>query len=68
MVIENPQNVLTGAKKNIQGLIFFSKDESVGKTREVWFVHDEFLYQVTGHADLDSLIGQVMDSMKFGTQ
>ena len=65
IVIESPQEVLIGKDKKIQALIFFSKNESLGRTREVWFVQNGNLYQLTAYADLDGLIGPVLETLKF---
>lgn len=65
MVIENPQQVLIGANKNTPALIFFSQDQTLGKTREIWFVGNGHLFQVETFADQDSLIGPVMDTWQF---
>ena len=65
IVIESPQEVLIGKDKKIQALIFFSKNESLGRTREVWFVRNGNLYQLTAYADLDGLIGPVLETLKF---
>ena len=65
MAIEDPKEVIIGAEKNIRALIFFSKNESLDRTREVWFVQKGNLYQVTAYADLDVLIGSVLDTLNF---
>lgn len=65
MIIENPQPVLIGADKNIPALIFFSQDQTLGRTREIWFVGNGHLFQVETFADQDSLIGPVMDTFQF---
>ncbi len=49
----------------IPALIFFGKSESLGRTREVWFVHSGKLYQLTTYADLDSLIGPILETLRF---
>lgn len=64
MMVEEPQNVITG-KDNISALIFFSQEPGMNKTREVWFVHNKYLYQVSTYAELDEMIGKVTGSWSF---
>ena len=64
MLIQNPQNVIIG-KDNIRALIFFSQEPGFGRTREIWFVRNGYLYQAMTYAELDALIGQVMESWEF---
>jgi len=61
--IENAENRVL--KNGIPALIFFSQEESLGKTREVWFIKNGNLYQVTTTADLDSLVAQIIATWKF---
>ncbi len=69
LVIRSPQNVILGPQqKKVAGqhaLIFFSKNGSMGETREVWFVYHGNLYQVTTYKRLDSLIGQILSTLIF---
>lgn len=62
--IEDSQYVVIGDGA-LDALIFFGESEEFGETREVWFIHEEVLYQVTTHADLDQFIGPVMESWRF---
>lgn len=70
--VEDAKEVLIGKDKNLRALIFFSQNELVGKTREVWFIWPEdprargnFLYQVTTYPDLDNLVGPILETWKF---
>lgn len=65
MVMESPQDVLVGTGKNIRALVFFSRNESLGRTREVWFVQNGRLFQLTAYADMDNIIGPVLETLKF---
>lgn len=68
IVIEQPQDIELGIRNQESGigaLIFFSQDESFGKTREVWFVHKGFLYQVTSKAEFDNQLSQIMATWRF---
>ena len=61
----DPKDVLIGEGKTINAVIFLSTNPSFGKTREVWFVHGENLYQVTTYEGQDNLIGPILDTLKF---
>lgn len=65
MEITDAQPVLIGSNKDIDALIFFSNNPSIGKTREVWFVHGGYMYQVTGYADADAIVGPLLDTWSF---
>ena len=45
--------------------IFFSKSNLIGDTREVWFIHGGFLYEVTARKDLDAWLAEVMKTWRF---
>lgn len=63
LTIKNPeQRVL---KNGIPALIFFSEEASLGKTREIWFVKDGYLYQVTATKEIDSLVAQIVGTWRF---
>jgi len=62
-VIDNPQEVTIG--DDIRALIFWSSASGIGKTREVWFIHNGFLYEITTYARLDSWLAQILSTMKF---
>ena len=64
MVIENPQEILIGKEKNIPALLFSSENQT-GKTREVWFVYNEYMFQVSTAVGGDNLIGPIMDSFTY---
>ena len=65
MKIESPALALIGADKKISALIFFSESESLGRTREVWFLRGEKLYQLMTYADMDSFVGPVLETLTF---
>ena len=64
MKINNPQSVIIG-KNNIKALIFFTNDSGFGLAREVWFIYQGNLYQVSTYAKLDLFIGQVLSTLSF---
>lgn len=61
-IVAPQQVVLHGG---MDALVFVSDNEALGKTQEVWFVHDSFLYQMTTRAPLIKTIAQVIGSMRF---
>ena len=44
---------------------FYSMDAILGDTREVWFIKNGFLYEVTARKDLDSWLAGVMNTWEF---
>ncbi len=44
---------------------FYSTNQALGDTREVWFVHDGYLYEITTLKALDSWLDPVISSWKF---
>lgn len=72
MIINAPQEVLIGEKKDIPALIFLSKHESLGDVREVWFVWPfdpaiagNYLFQLTAYADMDNFVGPILETLRF---
>lgn len=69
MVIKEPQQVILGPRQKEgvgpHALIFLSKDSSLGETREVWFVMNGNLYQLTTYKRLDTVVGKVLSTLVF---
>lgn len=65
MVITDPQEVILGDDPTKRALIFFSDDPLLGKTREVWIVHNMMLYQITARAETDALLADIMKTWEF---
>jgi len=63
MKIESAENRVL--KNGVPALIFFSEETSLGKTREIWFINNGYLYQVTTTKDLDSLVAQIVAMWRF---
>ena len=61
----DPKDVLIGEGKAINAVIFLSTNPSFGKTREVWFIREGFLYQVTTYEGQDNLIGPILETFRF---
>jgi hypothetical protein len=63
MKITNAEN--RALKNGIPALIFFNEETSLGKTREIWFIENGYLYQVSTTITLDSLVAQIIETWKF---
>lgn len=61
-VIKDKQDVLVGG---VQGTIFFSENSFLGGTRELWFIHNGFLYEITTYDELDSWLADIMKTWRF---
>jgi hypothetical protein len=64
LVITEPQVALIAGGRQ-EALIFIGESEDFGKTREVWFVHGEQLYQVIAPFEMEQSIGPIMESLRF---
>ncbi|MDP3954319.1 MAG: hypothetical protein Q8Q06_02790 [bacterium] len=47
------------------GLVFLSDSESLGKTREIWWVHQSHLYQITTYTEFDNAMVEILKSWVF---
>ncbi len=72
--IENSQDIVFGGG-NIPALIFEIENQSIGKTREIWFVwppeplpHGNYLYRVTAYSDMDAFLGPILETWSFNRQ
>lgn len=61
-VRENPVEIFVGGER---ATMFFSKHALLGDTREVWFIHNGFLYEVTTYRKLDGWLSGIMSTWKF---
>jgi len=63
LIIKNPEQRIL--KNGEPALIFFSEEPSLGETREIWFVHNGYLYQISTYTTLDSLVAKILETWKF---
>jgi len=49
----------------VTGTTFKSKDTFLGETREVWFIHDGYLFEITTPISLDAWLASIMTTWKF---
>jgi hypothetical protein len=61
-VMKDPTQVVIDGTTAIA---FWSSNTLFGETREVWFIKNGFLYEVTTYKDLDSWLAGVMATWKF---
>jgi len=45
--------------------MFFGNNDVMGDTREVWFIHGGYLYEVTTYKPLETLLSQIIQSWTF---
>jgi len=64
-VIDEAQEVLLGPKNDIRGLLFWSEDPDIGRTREVWFAHENYLYEITTYEHLDMWLAGILSTWEF---
>src|SRR3989344_2682000 len=50
---------------DLPAIMFYSRDPAIGDTREVWFVKNGFLYEVTTYRDLDAWLSSIMQTWQF---
>jgi hypothetical protein len=55
-------NVSVGGAK---GIAFYGWDDRLHDTREVWFIHDGLLYEVSTFKSLDTWLAPIMQSWTF---
>ena len=67
-VIEHAQPVILNpdAERDgeVQALLFSSQDEIIGKTIEVWFTKNGYLYEVTAPAHMDDVLPKILSSWR----
>ncbi|MEK7586796.1 MAG: hypothetical protein AAB453_02925 [Patescibacteria group bacterium] len=59
---KEPVDVIIGGER---ATIFFSEDVIGNKTREVWFIKDGFLYEISTRAELDTWLAQILSTWRF---
>lgn len=64
IVIEDLLGVVIGekAERPIHAFVFWSNDARIGKTREVWFVDNGYLFEITTYEHLDSWLASIMST------
>lgn len=60
--VKNPQYISVAG---LQALAFEKKDPDLGKTFEVWFVHEEKLYQVMTYREFAEELTEILSTWRF---
>ena len=61
-VMQSPQQVSIAG---VSATTFFSANDVMGNTREVWFIHGGYLYEVITYKVLDSWLAKIMKTWVF---
>ena len=61
-VFDDPVDILIDG---VRATMFFSKNPIMGDTREVWFIHGGFLYEVVTEKQNDAWLAGIMQTWKF---
>ncbi len=61
-VMIEPQDISIGG---VPAKIFYGHNDQMGDTREVWFIRNGYLYEVTGYKALDTWLADIMTTWKF---
>ncbi len=61
-VMAEPRNIIIDG---VEGSMFFSMNALLGETREVWFIHNGFLFEVTVRRELDEWLSKIMNTWEF---
>jgi len=61
-VVDDPREITLAG---VPALVFWGSDESLGKTREVWFIHSGSMFQISSYASFDEELSKIMATFKF---
>jgi len=61
IVMQNPQQIAVSGNT---GLAFVSQNSAFGKSREVWFVHSGYLYQMSTYIENEALLLKVLETFR----
>jgi len=61
-IVKNPTEAIIG--ENIRALIFWSDSSEIGKTREVWFTQNGYLFEISAYAELDEWLAEILKTWK----
>jgi hypothetical protein len=53
------------AVDGVPATMFYGSNSVMGDTREIWFIHGGFLYEVTTYKELDSWLAPIMQTWRF---
>ena len=61
-VMNNPANITING---VSATEFYSTNDAMGATREIWFLRGGWLYEITAPQSLDSWLLQIMETLRF---
>ena len=61
-VMKESTDIIIGG---IRATMFYSQDVLMNETREVWFIKNGFLYEITADVSLDSWLAQILSTWRF---
>lgn len=61
--LENFEEIMIG--NSVSAFVFNGEDPAIGKTKEVWFSHDGYLYQITAYAHFGDELGRILETWRF---
>lgn len=61
-VMKEAVEVIVGG---VRGTMFYSQNTILGETREVWFIHRGFLYEITAKRELDNWLAGIVQTWTF---
>ena len=61
-VMREPTDIIIGGTR---ATMFYSQDVVKNDTREIWFIKDGFLYEITAPAHLDAWLAQILSTWQF---
>ena len=67
-VMQQPTDVIVdglSAQAGTRATMFFGHNTSMGDTREVWFIHGGYLFEVTTYKTFDVWLAGIMQSWQF---
>lgn len=63
--IRRPTEILIGKDGDIRALIFETDSSIIGETREVWFINNGYLYEVTTYLEHDQWLSDILSTFEF---
>ena len=64
LVIEKSQKIQINGS---EGVAFVSQNQAFGRSREIWFVYNNFLYQMSTYIESEALLQKVLDTFEINS-
>lgn len=62
-VLKDPVEVILG--ENTRATVFWSESPTIGQTREVWFIRNGYLFEITTYAEMDTWLAGILSTIQF---